>query len=74
MYLLLYAISFINVNKYSPENFNDFADWDGCPDVETDDKSSKESQQNNSILQWTAVIAACISAGGGIAAAKYRKH
>jgi hypothetical protein len=57
-----------------PETINGFEDTDGCPDVIPENESSKESESNNSLLQWTAVIASCITAAGGIAAAKYRKH
>jgi len=55
------------------ETFNGFEDTDGCPDV-IPDKEPSNSKYDNSLLQWTAVIASCITAAGGIAAAKYRKH
>jgi len=58
-----------------PETINGFQDTDGCPDVVTGiDSSKSESEQNNSLLQWTAVIASTITAVGAISAAKLRKH
>mgnify|MGYP003336259978 CR=1 FL=1 len=54
------------------ETVNGFEDTDGCPDTIPDREPS--DAKDNSILQWTAIIASLITAAGGIAAAKYRKH
>ena len=57
------------------ETINGFQDSDGCPDIiPTSDSATKsESENNNSLLQWTAVIASVITAVGAIGAAKLRK-
>ena len=57
------------------ETINGFQDSDGWPDVITTDSTSKtESEQNNTLLQWTAVIASIITAVGAVGAAKLRKQ
>ena len=57
------------------ETINGFQDSDGCPDIipTTDSALVSESENDNSLLQWTAVIASVITAVGAIGAAKLRK-
>ncbi|MFB5627358.1 MAG: hypothetical protein ACE5R5_04085, partial [Nitrosarchaeum sp.] len=57
-----------------PETVNGFEDLDGCPDLVSIDESNSKSKDDNSILQWTAIIAAGITAAGAIGAAKFKKH
>ncbi|MFB5612839.1 MAG: hypothetical protein ACE5RL_06005 [Nitrosarchaeum sp.] len=57
-----------------PETVNGFEDLDGCPDLISIDESNSKSKDDNSILQWTAIIAAGITAAGAIGAAKFKKH
>ncbi|EPA05582.1 hypothetical protein [Candidatus Nitrosarchaeum limnium] len=53
------------------ETINGFQDSDGCPDIIP--TVDTKSEQDNSFLQWTAVIASVITAVGAISAAKLRK-
>ncbi|MGI0057704.1 MAG: thrombospondin type 3 repeat-containing protein, partial [Nitrosarchaeum sp.] len=59
------------------ETINNYQDTDGCPDIvpitDSVSTSKSESEQNNTIFQWTAVIAAIITAAGAIGAAKFKK-
>jgi hypothetical protein len=59
------------------ETVNGFEDSDGCPDtppVNVIEGNQEEKPADNSgLYQWAAVIAAGISAAGGMAAAKYKK-
>ncbi|MBI4131973.1 MAG: thrombospondin, partial [Nitrosarchaeum sp.] len=57
------------------EIINNYQDTDGCPDIVPADISTpkSDSEQDNSIFQWTAVIAAIITAAGALGAAKFRK-
>jgi len=55
------------------ETINGFQDSDGCPDVVTGIDTQKSQSDQNNLLQWTAVIAAGITATGAIAAAKFKK-
>jgi len=57
------------------EIINNYQDTDGCPDIVPADVSTpkSDSEQDNSIFQWTAVIAAIITAAGAILGAKFRK-
>jgi hypothetical protein len=57
------------------ETINGFQDSDGCPDIipTTDSTPISESEDDSSLLQWTAVIASVITAVGAIGAAKLRK-
>jgi len=53
---------------------NNYLDSDGCPDVTpVNDSTKSESEQDSSLLQWTAVIAALITAAGAVGAAKFKK-
>ena len=56
------------------ETINMYQDADGCPDVVPENNVSEKNVSDGAFFQWTAIIAAGISAAGGIAAAKYRKH
>jgi len=56
------------------ETMNNYLDSDGCPDTTpVNDSAKSESEQDNSLLQWTAVIAALITAAGAVGAAKFKK-
>ena len=53
---------------------NNYLDTDGCPDtIPVTDSSKSESESDNTLLQWTAVIAALITAAGAVGAAKFKK-
>lgn len=56
------------------EIINGFQDMDGCPDVVPENNASEKTTSDGAFFQWTAIIAAGISAAGGIDAAKYRKR
>lgn len=57
------------------ETIKGFEDSDGCPDIipTADSTPISESEDDNSLLQWTAVIASVITAVGAIGATKLRK-
>ena len=55
------------------ETMNNYLDSDGCPDITQVNDSKSEPEQDNSLLQWTAVIAALITAAGAVGAAKFKK-
>ncbi|NJK77827.1 MAG: hypothetical protein HC944_02215, partial [Nanoarchaeota archaeon] len=47
---------------------------DGCPDTSPINEPLKsEPESDNTLLQWTAVIAALITAAGAVGAAKFKK-
>ena len=57
------------------ETINNYQDTDGCPDVvPVSDSVPTKSEQDNSFFQWTAIIAAIITAVGAIGAAKFKKQ
>ncbi len=61
------------------EIYNNYQDSDGCPDVDPKKEPARTTEpspepvQDNSLLQWTAVIAASITAVGAIGAAKLKR-
>jgi hypothetical protein len=60
------------------ETFNGFEDSDGCPDTPpppeiSGNQGTQQPADSGGLYQWAAVIAAGVTAAGGIAAAKYKK-
>ncbi len=64
----------IDLCPQQAETINMYQDTDGCPDVVPENSASEKTASDGAFFQWTAIIAAGISAAGGIAAAKYRKR
>jgi hypothetical protein len=57
------------------ETMNGFEDSDGCPDTPPPPENPVDEKpaDNSGLYQWAAVIAAGITAAGGIAASKLKK-